>query len=115
MVAYSNPALEAVVCSKPKAMKFGKTVTIAIPKNPIDNKSFLSNLILKKRDMEIKNNIRPVKPYLMKLKVKGSMLSITNLVKTNVEPPRVADKDAKKDPSNTFLITVLSLLIINFL
>ena len=61
------------------------------------------------------NNIRPVKPYLMKLKVKGSILSITNLVKTNVDPPSVADKDAKKDPNSTFLITVLSLFIVNLL
>jgi len=88
---------------------------MAIPKNPIENKSLPLNLILRKRDVEIKNNIKPVKPYLIKLRVNGSMLSITNLVKTNVDPPRVADKDAKKDPNNTFLIIVLSLFIINFL
>jgi hypothetical protein len=115
MVAYSKPALEAVVCSKPRAMKFGKIVTMAIPKNPIENKSLLLNLILRKKDVEIKSNIKPVKPYLTKLRVNGSILSITNLVKTNVDPPRVADKDAKKDPNSTFLITVLSLFIVNLL
>jgi len=62
--------------------------------------------------MDNKNNISPVRPYLTKLSVNGSMLSTTYLVKTKVDPPRVADKDAKKDPSSRVLILELSLFII---
>ncbi len=50
--------------------------------------------------MDNKNNISPVRPYLTKLNVNGSMLSTTYLVKTKVDPPSEADKDAKKDPSS---------------
>ena len=54
-------------------------------------------------------------PYLTKDKVNGSIVSITNLVKTKVDPPSAADNDAKKDPNNKFLMIVLSLSIFIFL
>ena len=81
-------------------------------KKHIGIKSFLSNFFFIKTDMDNKNNISPVRPYLTKLSVNGSMLSTTYLVKTKVDPPRVADKDAKKDPSSRVLILELSLFII---
>ena len=62
--------------------------------------------------MDNKNNMNHVSPYLTKLSVNGSILSTTYLVKTKVDPPSVADKDAKKDPSSRVLILELSLFII---
>ena len=65
--------------------------------------------------MDSKNRIKPVKPYRKKLNVNGSMLSTTYLVNTNVDPPNIADKEAKNDPSSKVLRIVLSLFIIDFL
>ena len=65
--------------------------------------------------MDSKNRIKPVKPYRKKLNVNGFMLSTTYLVNTNVDPPNIADKEAKNDPSSRVLRIVLSLFIIDFL
>ena len=43
------------------------------------------------------------------------MLSTTYFVNTNVDPPNIADKEAKIDPSNRVLRIVLSLFITDFL
>ena len=43
------------------------------------------------------------------------MLLTTNLVNTNVDPPNIADKEAKNDPRIKVLRIVLSLFIIDFL
>ena len=45
IVAYNKPALAAVVCSKPSAIKFGKIQTIATPKKLIGNRSLYSNFL----------------------------------------------------------------------
>ena len=41
--------------------------------------------------------------------------STTYLVNTNVDPPNIADKEAKNDPSSRVLRIVLSLFITDFL
>jgi hypothetical protein len=69
-------------------------VIIDNPKKLIGRRSVLSNFFFIKADMVIKNNISPVRPYLTKLSVNGSILSTTYLVKTKVEPPSIADRDA---------------------
>ncbi len=48
--------------------------------------------------MEKANRIRAIRLYLRKLSVAGSVWGTTILVKTNVVPPRQAEKLAKKIP-----------------
>tara|TARA_B100000609_G_scaffold100025_1_gene79653 strand:- start:278 stop:505 length:228 start_codon:yes stop_codon:yes gene_type:complete len=75
-------------------MKFAKIVIIANPKNAIGILSSVRNLVLKKKGIDTKNKNSPVKPYRKKLRVKGSISLIINLVKTNVDPPSAAEKEA---------------------
>tara|TARA_B100001109_G_scaffold126212_1_gene102768 strand:+ start:357 stop:584 length:228 start_codon:yes stop_codon:yes gene_type:complete len=75
-------------------MKFAKIVIIANPKNAIGTLSSVKNLVLKKKGIDTKNKNSPVNPYRKKLRVKGSISLIINLVKTNVDPPSAAEKEA---------------------
>ena len=43
------------------------------------------------------------------------MSATRNLVKTNVDPPSAADKDAKNDPNSRFLKNILFLYMSDFL
>ena len=62
MVAYSNPALAAVVCSIPAAIKLGKIVIMANHKIARGILSSLKNLVFKNTEIESKNKISPVNP-----------------------------------------------------
>ena len=45
----------------------------------------------------------------------GSIFSTKSLVNTNVDPPRNADKEAKKEPKTRFLKIIWSLFMKSYL
>jgi hypothetical protein len=103
------------VCSSPNAIKFGKREIIAKPRRHMGIMSTISNFFLKKIVIDNKKSINPVRPYRKKLNVNGSMFSTKSLVNTNVEPPSVAESEAKNVPKNKFFKNILSLFIKSYL
>ena len=98
IVAYKSPPLAAVVNFSPNAMKKGNMANMPRPIIAIPIISCLRNLVLRTCLMEKANRIRAIRLYLRKLSVAGSVWGTTILVKTNVVPPRQAEKLAKKIP-----------------